>query len=99
MSVPDVTIAAFVMVEFVGDLVGYGEMQVEDAVAAIDGLQLQSPVEGARMVVHKAEAMGVVNARLTLPAAAVVDGDVIGRSRRDVNEQLVFALRVCGVVK
>ena len=86
------------MVELVSDLVGHGEMQIEDAVAAIDGLHLQSPVEGARMVVHKTEAMGIVNARLTLPATAVVDGDVIGRSRRDVNEQRVLTFRVYGAV-
>ena len=94
MTVPDVTVATFMMAEFVGDLVGYGEVQVDDAVAAIDAYLWQGHIIGAGMVVLKTEAVCVVDARLTLPAAAVVNGDVIGRTRGDVKEQRVKTCRI-----
>ena len=86
LSVPDKAVATFVVIEFIGDLVGNGEMQVEDTVTTVDGLQLQGSVVSAGMVVFEAEAMTVIDARLSLPATAVVDGNVIGGTRRDVKE-------------
>ena len=50
------------------------------------------------MVIFKTEAMTVVYAWITLPAAAVVDGDMIGRMCSDVKEHRVLAFRVHGVV-
>ena len=86
MSIPYVTATAFMMVEFIGDLVGNGEMQVEDAVAAFNGLKAELTVVGARLVINEAEAMGVIHARLALPTATVVDGDVIVLMRGDINQ-------------
>ena len=89
MSVPNIIVATFMMVEFVCDLVGHSEVQVDNTVAAIDANLWQGHVIGTGMVVLETEAVCVVNARLTLPASAVVDGDVIGRTRGDVKEQLM----------
>ena len=98
MPVPDVTVAALMVVELVGDLVSYGEMQVEDAVAAFDGLQAKLTVVDAGLVVDEAEAMGVIHAWLALPAAAVVNGDVVVLMRGDVHQHRVLAFAVNRVV-
>ena len=98
MSVPNITVAAFVMVKLVGDLVGYGEMQVEDAVAAFNGLKAELTVVGARLVINEAEAMSVIHAWLALPTAAVVDGDVIVLMRGDINQHRVLAFVVNRIV-
>ena len=58
--------------EFIGDLIGYGEMQVDDAVATMEGLQVELSVENSRMVVNESEAMVVINIRFPMPATAVV---------------------------
>ena len=88
LSVPYEAAAAFVMLEFDIDLVVDHEMQVDDAVAAIHTLQVELPVINAGVVVLEAEAVAVVDAWRALPAAAVVDGDVIGGTCRDVKEQI-----------
>ena len=98
MSIPNVTIAAFVMIELISDLIGYGEMQVEDAIAAVDGLETELTVVGTGLVVHKTEAMVIIHTWLTLPTATVIDRDVVVLMRGDVNQQRVLAFVVNRIV-
>ena len=84
-SIPNVAFTAFVVTEFMCDLIVNSEMQGKNAVAAFDGLKTQLTVIDTRMVIDEAESMGVIYARLALPATAVVDGDVIVFMGGDVN--------------
>ena len=97
-SVPNIAIATFVVAEFVSNLFVYYKVQVEDAVATAGGLQAELPVVHTRVVIHKTESIAIVHARLTLPATAVVDGDVVVGVGCDVNQQRVLTFAVYGVV-
>ena len=96
--IPNIAVATFVVAEFVSNLFVYHKVQVEDAVATAGGLQAELPVIHTRVVIHKTESIAIVNARLTLPATAVVDGDVVVGMCGDVHQYRVLAFVVYGVV-
>ena len=50
------------------------------------------------MVIHETEAVAVIHAGLSLPATAVVNGDVVVGARGDVYQKAVLAFRVDGVI-
>ena len=86
------------VIDLSGDTVGHDEMQENNAVATINGLQFKLPVVFSRGVVFEAESVAVVDARLALPATAVVEGDVIAWPCREVKQQAILTFRVVGVV-
>ena len=55
-------------------------------------------VVGTGMVVCEAEAIAVVHTGLALPAAAIVDGDVVVGMGSDVNQHRVLTLIVYRIV-
>ena len=98
LSVPDKAVATFVVIEFIGDLVVHDKVKVDDAVAAADSREIELSVVGARLVVNEAETIAVIHARLTLPAAAVADGDVEAGAGGYVKHQRILAFRMYWVV-
>ena len=86
------------MAEFVGNLFGYGEVQVDDAVAAIHRWEAQLSVVFSRVGIFEGKTIAIVDTRLALPTAAVVDGDVVAWTSCEVDQQAVFAFGMLGVV-
>ena len=85
-------------VKFMCDLVVNNEMQIENAVATMDGLQGERFIVGSGMVVDEAEAMVVIQCWHPMPAAAVGDGRVVRAICCDINKQTIGAIGIGWVV-
>ena len=98
LSVPDKAVATFVVIEFIGDLVVHDKVKVDDAVAAADSREIELSVVGARLVVNETETMFIIHTRLSMPTAAVIEGNVVVGIGGDVNQHRVLAFAVYRIV-
>ena len=73
------------MIDFLGDEFVHGEVEIDDAVAAIHRWEAQLSVVFSRVGIFEGKTIAIVDAWLALPTAAVIDGDVVAWARREVN--------------
>ena len=86
------------MIDLLSDAFVHGEVQVDNAVAAIHRWEAQFSVVFSRVGIFESKTIAIVDAWLALPTAAVVDGDVVAWTSREVDQQAVFTFRMLRVV-